>query len=131
MVNNIRMLIVFLCDMFVKDSITFNDVSINFFFWTCFLFFFLRLFYLSAWYLCLFSLCLLSALINLSDKKSLTWVGVIQKQPPERCSERKGVLKDFAIFTGRHLCWSLFLITLKVFRPVFLSKRNFNKDAFL
>ena len=25
-----------------------------------------------------------------------------------RCSVRKGVLKSFAIFTGKHLCWSLF-----------------------
>ena len=23
--------------------------------------------------------------------------------------KKKGVLKDFAIFTGKHLCWSLFL----------------------
>ena len=26
------------------------------------------------------------------------------------------VLKDFAIFTGKHLCWSLFLIKLPIFR---------------
>ena len=28
---------------------------------------------------------------------------------------KKGALKNFAIFTGKHLCWSLFLIELKVF----------------
>ena len=28
----------------------------------------------------------------------------------QRCSVKKAVLKYFAIFTGKHLCWSLFLI---------------------
>ena len=27
---------------------------------------------------------------------------------------KKGVLKNFAIFTGKHLCWSLFLIKLQL-----------------
>ena len=26
----------------------------------------------------------------------------------KRCSARKGVLKNFVNFTGKHLCWSLF-----------------------
>ena len=30
----------------------------------------------------------------------------------QRCSIKKAVLKNFAIFTGIHLCWSLFLIKL-------------------
>ena len=34
-----------------------------------------------------------------------------QKQPPEVFC-KKAVLKDFAIFTGKHLCWILFLIKL-------------------
>ena len=33
------------------------------------------------------------------------------------CSVKKDVLKYFAIFTGKHLCWSLFLIKLQDFRP--------------
>ena len=33
----------------------------------------------------------------------------------QRCSVKKDVLKTFANFTGKHLCWSLFLITLQVF----------------
>ena len=41
----------------------------------------------------------------------------------QRCSVKKGVLKTFANFTGKHLCWSLFLITLLVFRPANLLKR--------
>ena len=31
----------------------------------------------------------------------------------QRCSVKKDVLKNFANFTGRHLCWSLFLIKLQ------------------
>ena len=31
-----------------------------------------------------------------------------------------GVLKQFAIFTGKNLCWSLFLIKLLGFRPATL-----------
>ena len=34
----------------------------------------------------------------------------------QRCSVKKGVLKYFAIFTGKHLCWSFFLIKLGTFR---------------
>ena len=41
----------------------------------------------------------------------------------QRCSVKKDVLKTFANFTGKHLCWSLFLITLLVFRPATLLKR--------
>ena len=37
-----------------------------------------------------------------------------------RCSMKKAVLKNFAIFTGEHLCWSFFLIKLQDFRPVTL-----------
>ena len=28
------------------------------------------------------------------------------------------VLKNFANFKGKHLCWSLFLIKLQVFKPI-------------
>ena len=37
----------------------------------------------------------------------------IQKQPLEVLCKR-GVLKNFLNFTGKHLCWSLFLIKLQV-----------------
>ena len=42
-----------------------------------------------------------------------------------------GVLKNFAILTPKHLCWSLFLIKLHAFRPATLLKRDSNKDVFL
>ena len=62
--------------------------------------------------------------------------GFAQKQSPEvfckkRCSVKKGVLKKFANLTGKHLCWSLFLIKLQAFRPATLLKRDFNTGVFL
>ena len=48
-----------------------------------------------------------------------------------RCSVKKSVLKNFGNFTGKHLCWSLFLIKLQAFRLVTLSKRDSNTDVFL
>ena len=44
---------------------------------------------------------------------------------------KKGVLRNFAIFTGKHVCCSLFKIGLQAFRPVALLKRDSNTDAFL
>ena len=42
----------------------------------------------------------------------------------------KNVFKDFAIFTGKQLCWSLYLKKLKPFRPASLLKRDFNIGVF-
>ena len=39
-----------------------------------------------------------------------------------RCSANKVVLKNFAVFTRKHLYWNLFLIKLQAFRPATLSK---------
>ena len=36
-----------------------------------------------------------------------------------------GVLKKFAIFTGKRLCWSLSLIKWLGFKPATLFKRDF------
>ena len=40
----------------------------------------------------------------------------IKLQTPKTKGTKIGVLKNFAIFTGKHLCWSLFLIKLQAFR---------------
>ena len=40
------------------------------------------------------------------------------------------VLEDFAIFTGKYFCWSLFLIKLQAFRNVTSLKRNSNTVFF-
>ena len=48
---------------------------------------------------------------------------VSQKQPPE-VFYKKAVFKNFAIFTGKHLCWSLFLIKLQALRTATLCERH-------
>ena len=42
---------------------------------------------------------------------------IMQKQPPDKFFE-KAILKNFAIITGKRLCWSLFLVPniAKLFR---------------
>ena len=40
-------------------------------------------------------------------------------------------LKNFAAFTGKDLCWNLSLVTLHVFRPVTLLKRDSNTNVLL
>ena len=42
-----------------------------------------------------------------------------------------GVLRNFAIFTVKHLCWSLFLIKQPPFRAATLLKGNSNTGVFL
>ena len=41
-----------------------------------------------------------------------------------------GVLKNFAIFTGKHLCWRLFLIKLQYWRLAFLLKKTLQHNCF-
>ena len=44
---------------------------------------------------------------------------------------KKGVLRNFATFTGKYLSWSLFLIKLQGLEPATLFKRDFNSGAIL
>ena len=57
----------------------------------------------------------------------------ILTQPPEQNSEAAagGVLKNFANFTGKHLCWSLFFTKLQAFRPATLLKIDSYTSVFL
>ena len=41
-----------------------------------------------------------------------------------RCSLKKGILKDFANFKGKHLCWSLFLIKRLLLAPIMRTSAN-------
>ena len=41
-----------------------------------------------------------------------------------------GVLKNFALFARKHLCWSLFLIKLQFFKHATLLKRGSNTGVF-
>ena len=61
-------------------------------------------------------------LLGLTKPEEATTVGILLK---------KAILKNFAIFTGTHLCWSLFLIQLQALRPGTLLKRDPNTGIFL
>ena len=65
------------------------------------------------------------------NKGIMAWTGLILRTSHRKCSVKKGVLKTFAIFTGKHLCWSLFLIKLQPWRPATLLKRDSNTDVFV
>ena len=47
-----------------------------------------------------------------------------------RCSVNKVILKNFAIFTAKHLCWCL-LVKMQAFSPATVLKRNSNLGVFL
>ena len=46
-------------------------------------------------------------------------------------STKKVFIRNFANFTGKHLCWSLLSIELQAFRPAALVKRDSDTDVFL
>ena len=56
-------------------------------------------------------------------KKGTGSVGYFQEAVVRRCSV-KGVLRNFAKFTGKHMCQSLFLNKFAGFRPAFLLKKR-------
>ena len=47
------------------------------------------------------------------------------------CSIKKTILKNFATFTGKHLCLSLLLIDLRASRRATFFKRDSNTGIFL
>ena len=49
----------------------------------------------------------------------------------QSCSIEKSVLKNFAIFTGKHLRWSLLLIDFRASRPATFFKSDSNTGIFL
>ena len=58
--------------------------------------------------------------------------------PPENyrssdgsCFVKKGILKNFANFTGKHLHWNFFLKKLQAFWAAALLKRDSDTDVFL
>ena len=69
-------------------------------------------------------------LIILMGTKIFSSIPKFQKQPPEVFC-KKAILKNFTIFTGKPLCWILFLIKLQAFRPANLLKRDSNTRVFL
>ena len=53
----------------------------------------------------------------------------VQKQPPV-VFFKQNFLKNFAILTGKHLCWSLFLINLQASRIATLLKKGLQHRNF-
>ena len=51
------------------------------------------------------------------------YVQYVQKQPPE-VFFKKNVLKNFANFTGKHLCWSLFFNKVTGLRACSFIKKS-------
>ena len=60
---------------------------------------------------------------RIMEEKSLK-----EKKQPPGMFYKKAVLKNFAIFTKKHLCWSLFLIKLQAERH---PKRGSNTDVLM
>ena len=60
-----------------------------------------------------------------------TFVFTLCRSSHQRCFIKKVVLKSFATFKWKQLCWSLCLIKLQTFRSVTLSKRDSNTGIFL
>ena len=47
----------------------------------------------------------------------------------QRCSVKKAAFNIFAIFAGKNLCWSLYLIRLQAWRPATLLKSDSNAGS--
>ena len=52
------------------------------------------------------------------------WKPEISRSSHRRCSVKQCALKNFENFTGKNLCWSLFLIKFQFWGPVTLLKKT-------
>ena len=75
--------------------------------------------------------CYLQKLLNLYVPQTKI-MSQFQKQPPEVFYRiEMAALKNFTIFTGKHMCWFPVLIDLQASRPATSLKRDSNTGAFL
>ena len=58
------------------------------------------------------------------------YLNYIQKQPPE-VFHKKGILKNFVIFTGKQLCWGLFFIKIASLQASNSIKKGLQHRYFL
>ena len=56
--------------------------------------------------------------------KQANFEDIKNRSSHQRCYVRKGVLRNFTKFTGKHLCQSLFFNKVAGFRPVTLLKKR-------
>ena len=54
----------------------------------------------------------------------ITLTRIILRSSHRRCSVKKGVLRNFAKFTGKHLCQRLFFNKVAGLRPATLLKKS-------
>ena len=67
--------------------------------------------------------------VNPKPPKQISFMETLQVFRHLQVFLKIGVLKNFAIFTGKYLCWSFLLIKLQAFRLVTI--RDFNTGVFL
>ena len=94
----------------------------------------LRLFIIFLMGIFLNHLWLIPNILKWQDSKIFTKLVPSQtllRSSHRRCSVKKGVFKNLQKFTGKHLCCSLFLIKLQVFRPATLLNSDSDTDVFL
>ena len=78
---------------------------------------------------CLFQEIFLSLLLSRRNSFEFVFLELLNIQNSfrsshRRCSVKKGVLRNFEIFTGKHLCQSLFFNKVAGLRPATLSKKR-------
>ena len=72
----------------------------------------------------------LSIFLFCGDCKTLKWMMmfkhkiIITEAAPQRCSMKRGALRNFAKFTGKRLCQSLFFNKVAGLRPATLLKKR-------
>ena len=62
--------------------------------------------------------------VKIFSPKIFIQLNIFHKSSHRKCSVRSAILKHFAIFPGKHQCWSLFLITLQAWSPQLYQKEN-------
>ena len=60
----------------------------------------------------------------------ISWCRKMFKRRSTQIFFKTGVLKNFAIFTGKHLCWSLFPIKFQDWRFAYLYKKRHQDRCF-
>ena len=71
-------------------------------------------------------------LLSIFNNIALEWIKLTSlKSSHSQMFFKMGILKNFAIFTGRHLCWRLFLTKLQAWRPETLSESDSTTAIFM
>ena len=73
----------------------------------------------------------LASLINKNNWAMFEEHEQIFRNNHQRCSIKKKKFKNFALFTGKHLSWSLFLIKLQAFSSAIVYSIHFSFSTFL